>query len=358
MAGSHAAWANGYQKHSAHDVSLITHPGQFWKWRMRGGAVTLADEIAGWVRQHGRPDVLLVSDMVDLSALLGLTRRTLGDTPVVLYLHENQLAFPRDDAADVDAAARTWASLVAADLVMVNSQFHKDVVIGGIDRFLSLAPDLPHHQWRDTVVEKMLVVPVGVDTASLIEAARPLRDGPPVILWNHRWDTDKQPQVFVRALQRLAHDGVAYKVILAGQDAWHDQSRLGEAVEALGDSVRHHGEATPEQYRDLLLGSDICVSVATHEFFGISVVEAMAAGCVPVLPNALSYPELVPPELHRAALYPDGEFRRRLARVASDLETHRDVTTGLRASMTRFDWSVVAPMMDAEMSTVFSNLQP
>lgn len=318
----------------------------------------MADEIAGWVRQHGRPDVLLVSDMVDLSALLGLTRRMLGDTPAVLYLHENQLAFPRDDASDVDAAARTWTSLVAADLVMVNSQFHKDVVVGGIDRFLGLAPDLPHHQWRDTVVAKLHVVPVGVDTASFINAARPLRDGPPVILWNHRWDTDKQPQVFVRALQRLADDGVAYKVILAGQDAWHDQTRLAEAVEALGDSVEYHGEANPDQYRDLLLASDICVSVATHEFFGISVVEAMAAGCVPVLPHALSYPELIPLDLRHAALYPEGEFRKRLAQVTSNLETHREVTAGLRASMARFDWSVVAPRMDSEMSTVFSNLQP
>ena len=38
-------------------------------------------------------------------------------------------------------------------------------------------------------------------------------------------------------------------------------------------------------------------STARHEFFGIAVVEAIACGCLPWLPDRLSYPELVPQEL-------------------------------------------------------------
>jgi hypothetical protein len=40
--GSHQAWAEGYQAHSVHEVTLLTLPDRFWKWRMHGGAVTLA----------------------------------------------------------------------------------------------------------------------------------------------------------------------------------------------------------------------------------------------------------------------------------------------------------------------------
>ncbi|MBK9052142.1 MAG: DUF3524 domain-containing protein [Chloroflexi bacterium] len=34
--GSHKAWAEGYARHSQHEVRLLTLPGQFWKWRLQG----------------------------------------------------------------------------------------------------------------------------------------------------------------------------------------------------------------------------------------------------------------------------------------------------------------------------------
>lgn len=40
--GFHRAWAEGFARHSSHDVRLLTHPGRSWKWRMRGSALTLA----------------------------------------------------------------------------------------------------------------------------------------------------------------------------------------------------------------------------------------------------------------------------------------------------------------------------
>ena len=36
------------------------------------------------------------------------------------------------------------------------------------------------------------------------------------------------------------------------------------------------------------------LSTARHEFFGVAVVEALLAGCLPWLPDRLSYPELLP----------------------------------------------------------------
>ena len=40
--GSHQAWAEGYARHSRHNVTLLTMVGRFWKWRMQGGAIELA----------------------------------------------------------------------------------------------------------------------------------------------------------------------------------------------------------------------------------------------------------------------------------------------------------------------------
>ena len=87
------------------------------------------------------------------------------------------------------------------------------------------------------------------------------------------------------------------------------------------------------------------VSAAAHEFFGIAVVEAMAAGCVPVLPTRQSYPELVG-EWADAALYPDGGLRTRLHDVLTDLNGWRARVAGLEEAIRRFDWRTVVADYD------------
>ena len=87
--GSHRAWADGLVAHSGHEIHLVTHDAAYWRWRLRGSALTLAEAVVEVVAEHGPPDLLLVSDMVHLPALLGFLRRDLADPAVALYLHEN-----------------------------------------------------------------------------------------------------------------------------------------------------------------------------------------------------------------------------------------------------------------------------
>ncbi|SVD66234.1 uncharacterized protein METZ01_LOCUS419088, partial [marine metagenome] len=62
--GSHRNWAVGLQKHSSHTIELLTLPGSFWKWRMHGGAVTLARM---FMESELSPDLILATDMLDVS---------------------------------------------------------------------------------------------------------------------------------------------------------------------------------------------------------------------------------------------------------------------------------------------------
>jgi len=354
--GSHQAWADGWAARSRHDLELITLPGNFWRWRMRGGAVSLAEQVNAFVEREGQPDAVVVSEMVDVAGLAGLTRHTVGNCPLAVYMHENQLLYPdapsqrRDDAA----ALVNWTSMLAADRVWFNSAFHRDAFRQHLPALLARQPEPRHNHLIDAAFEHAEVLWPGVDTDLLIESQRRERSVP-LVLWNQRWDHDKNPQAVFAALVRLASDGVAFELALAGENQRVDPQEFIWVQERLSDRVVHVGHLDRAQYLQLLLESSVVVSAAQHEFFGIAIVEAMAAGAVAVLPDRLSFPELVSEQWHDAVLYPDGDLRKRLATVLTDVEQARSQQSGLRASMTRFDWNQVAPCYDDALDDLISH---
>ena len=42
--GSHKRWIDSYKKYSKHDITILHLPGNKWKWRMHGGAITLSNQ--------------------------------------------------------------------------------------------------------------------------------------------------------------------------------------------------------------------------------------------------------------------------------------------------------------------------
>ena len=53
-AGSHRRVRELISKHSRHTWTWLTRPGRAWKWRMRLGAVELAEQAAGLMDEHER----------------------------------------------------------------------------------------------------------------------------------------------------------------------------------------------------------------------------------------------------------------------------------------------------------------
>jgi hypothetical protein len=82
------------------------------------------------------------------------------------------------------------------------------------------------------------------------------------------------------------------------------------------------------------------------------MVEAMAGGCFPLMPNRLSYPELVPPAVHETFLYDDDPaLRRKLAALLRG-QGPWDRAKQLADEVQRFDWSNRAPVYDAALEEV------
>ena len=133
---------------------------------------------------------------------------------------------------------------------------------------------------------------------------------------------------------------------MAGENLRVDPQEFDAIRDRLGDRVVHVGTLDRAGYHDLLAASDVTVSTAEHETFGIAAVEAMAAGCVSLLPDRLSYPEIVPGRWHRTVLYGPGELVDRLRAVLTDLPAARRAVDGLARAVRRYDWPVVAPAYD------------
>src|SRR5215216_5374728 len=90
--GSHAAVAEGYARHSQHDITILSLPiAGGWRWRMRGAAITLACQLRVYLQSDPRRfDIIIATDMLDLATFAGLTRDLASGTRLALYFHENQ----------------------------------------------------------------------------------------------------------------------------------------------------------------------------------------------------------------------------------------------------------------------------
>lgn len=310
--GSHKRFLTELARHSTHDIREVTLAPRFWKWRMQGGAVTLAEKARTMVAEGFVPDVLFVSDMTNLPAFLALTRDLFARTPTVLFFHENQLTYPLPDNTprDVTYAYINYLSALAADGLVFNSAFHQNEFFGALPDLLRRFPDYTHVGTLPLLREKSQVLHLGLNLAGLdavrpqAEAQRTKEPGPPILLWNHRWEYDKNPEAFFRVVNRLDDADVPFRLILAGQTFHEQPPEFETGFRRYADRVLHYGYAESfEDYAALLWRSDLVVSTSIHEFFGVSMMEAIACGCHPLLPNRLTYPELIPEALHSPLLH-------------------------------------------------------
>lgn len=365
--GSHQAWAEGYGRFSALGINLLTMPARFWKWRMHGAAVTLARR---FMEMEYTPDLILATDMLDLTTFLSLTRSIIPHTPVVLYMHENQLTYPlpadkssgpmRRQLGERDRhyAFINYASMLVADQVWFNSSYHLEAYFSALPNFLKHFPEYNELGTISDLRTKSDVVPVGIDLQRLDTGQIPrhksaARQEGPLILWNQRWEYDKDPEAFFAALDILAGENIPFRVAVCGQQFGKQPPIFARSIEQLAERVIHTGYADPDTYARLLWEADITISTARHEFFGISILEAIYANTFPILPARLSYPELIPGEFHQDCLYDDiPGLLDHLRSALQDRQESRLIAAELAKAAAVYDWHRQAPIYDARLSNL------
>ncbi len=355
--GSHRNFADGLIQNSRHEYELVTMASRFWKWRLQGGAQTLARKSRQLIANGFRPDVILASSMVNLPAFLALTRKDIGHVPVVYYLHENQLTYPlpTEEKRDLSYAYINYLSCLAADQVVFNTEFHYKEFIHALPGLLRVFPDYTHLHTVSEIRAKSRVMHLGMDLQAHARytSTGDTQDDPPIVLWNQRWEYDKNPEAFFRLMNRLDDAGCRFRLILAGKRFEEQPSEFDIAFERYAERILHYGYAEDfEEYSRLLHRADIVVSTAVHEFFGIAMMEAIYCGCHPLLPNRLSYPELIPenlhqPLLHAPILYDTEEELFTILKEMLTGEEHPLPARTLRGIVAHLDWSVHVAQYDA-----------
>ncbi len=365
--GSHQAFLEGWQKNSRHEFTVLTLPGTHWKWRMRHAATSFALQIREVIAAGGhRPDVIFTTDMLNLAELQGLLPDKMRSIPTVLYFHENQFEYPtqrRSDEAkrDFHFAFTNFISLFAADQIWFNSKFHRENLFDHASNALKKMPKLlmeDQQRWNqmlDLAMEKSRVHSPGVDASPSGNST----DGPLRIVWVGRWEHDKNPEQFFDGLKRLHKKGGDFRLSVLGESYRQSPVCFEKAKAEFADEILHWGYADSRaEYQDILRQSDVVVSTAVHEFFGIAIIEAMNAGCIPLLPDRLAYPELVQKD---ASFLYDGttaDFIQKLQQFSDWKQNDRSQIVSrqkvaVRLSQ-RFEWPSIINGMDNDIDTLLT----
>ena len=292
-AASHRRWREQLSAmFPRYEWQFLALPPRFFRWRIRGNPLSWLNEPLlqeSW-------DLIIATSMVDLATLRGLHPR-LANTPCLLYMHENQFAFPVSSGqnASADPQMVNLYSALSADCVVFNSGWNRDSFLAGADSFLKKLPDAVPEGLIETLRDKSRVIPVPIEARLFVDRRPLMNRACPHLLWNHRWEYDKGPDRLLKFLQVLDQRSMPFRLSVVGERFRSYPKAFDRIREQFGPCIEHWGFLeSREDYDHLLRQADIVISTALHDFQGLSMLEAMASGCVPLAPDRLAYREYVP----------------------------------------------------------------
>jgi len=302
-AASHKYWCEQLVRELPEfNWTQVELPDRHFYWRIRSNALSLAFQHTDVL--NDRYDLLVATSMVDLCNLRGLQPQ-LSRVPSVLYFHENQFAYPerkpkaterKQNSNLINAQLTSVYSALVADKLVFNSRYNRDSFLRGAAALFAKMPDGTPADFLDHLPGLSEVIPVPISRYYTNTDKDPFKH-PVQIVWNHRWEYDKQPQVFFAAIERLISDGYEISLHVMGQSFRETPDCFAEFRHNYANNIVTWGHQPFEEYMRILKTADIAVSAALHDFQGLGMLEAIAAGCIAVAPNRMAYPEYLPDEL-------------------------------------------------------------
>ncbi|MBV1910279.1 MAG: DUF3524 domain-containing protein [Kangiellaceae bacterium] len=295
-AASHQQWRKiletGLPQFSWTQIAL---PDRYYAWRVRGNGLTLATQYNDVLSKEY--DCLIVTSMVDLNSLIGFVPR-LANLPCIVYCHENQFDYPKtqhhqDTANRLNAQVASIFGMYIADKVIFNSEYNQNSFYKGARKLVKKLPDGIPNGFIEDLEQKSTVIPVPIVLPKEAIPTRTHSGRVLEIVWNHRWEFDKQPEVLFEALRLFKEKGYQFSLHLLGQAFRNSPDCFESAKAFFSDEIVTWGYQPLEDYHQILNKADLVVSTAVHDFQGLSMLEAISRGCHPIAPNRVAYPAYI-----------------------------------------------------------------
>jgi len=354
-AASHQHWRRGLVANfPEYDWTILTLPPWHFSWRIRGNSLSWAYSERDVLEQPF--DLIIATSMTDLSALKGMVP-SLACTPSLLYFHENQFDYPAsgNEYQSIEPKITSIYAALSATRIAFNSAYNRQTFLAGVKALLKKMPD----HVPDNIVEILeqrsfcLPVPLGDNWGDIQH--QPTEQF--TILWNHRWEYDKAPERLFSALLQLREHHIDFRIHVVGQRFRKAPSIFEEMRESLPDQIGAWGYIEDmEEYRNLAGQSHVVVSTALHDFQGLAILEATAAGCVPCVPDRLAYREFIP-DIFRYNSFPEDEIRESNALATSLFqlaESHKAGQLPAPPDLSHLFWSTMRNRYRNEIETLIN----
>lgn len=291
--GSHKSWFEQLKKYSKHTFKSLTLPARHWKWRMHSSPSIFSDQVNALRSQDF--DLILCSEFLSINRFRGELSKEWRDFPILCYFHENQILYPWSQHDKESAYERNLIyvyhnleNLRAADYLIFNSRFHLESLMRELPKTLKTFPSPRPFFNLSSIIEKSTILPPGIEEDIILPPMRQ-NGGAPLILWNHRWDEDKNPQDFFLLIENLRKRAFEFRLALLGD---FSRSSHKQKISQLPQNlIVYSGYQSRKDYIRIINEADIAPITSHHDFFGISAVESILTGNVVIPPNRMAYPE-------------------------------------------------------------------
>jgi len=197
----------------------------------------------------------------------------------------------------------------------------------------------------DCVPSKLRLIPNGIDFEPLAKCSANERD-PDLILAVGRLASNKRYDRMLKTFQLVVRQRPSARLVIVGPD-WGELPDLEKLAQDLDieNSISFTGPVSSQELHTLLHQANIWLSSSEYESFGVALLEAMAAGCIPIVQTLPAFQQLVEDDVQGFLVNFD-ESALAAATILGVLELssqkRHQIVTNAQLQAAKFNWHNIA----------------